>query len=65
MARNAPAAKNYRQFAQIFLDESRRLDDLRATNRSPQKHVASVWHTSLSATGVAAGTGDGARHEGR
>jgi transglutaminase-like putative cysteine protease len=42
MARNAPAAKNYRQFAQIFVDESRRLDEFRSTSPLPQKQVAPV-----------------------
>lgn len=42
MARNAPAAKNYRQFAQLFLDEGRRLDELRASISSPQSFVAPV-----------------------
>jgi transglutaminase-like putative cysteine protease len=42
MARSESSAKNYRQFAQIFLDESRRLDELRAAGRAPQKQVAPV-----------------------
>jgi len=42
MARNAASAKNYRQFAQLFLDESRRLDELRAASPILQRHVAPV-----------------------
>lgn len=42
MARNESAAKNFRQFAQIFLDESARLDQLRAASPVPQRHVDPV-----------------------
>ena len=42
MARNESAAKNYRQFAQIFLDESNKLDRLRAASRVPQREVDPV-----------------------
>jgi len=42
MARNESAARNYRQFAQLFLDESKRLDRLRAASPVPQKQVAPV-----------------------
>ena len=42
MARNESAAKSFRQFAQLFLDESAKLDRLRATSPVPQQHVAPV-----------------------
>jgi transglutaminase-like putative cysteine protease len=42
LARNESGAKNYRQFAQLFLDEAARLDQLRAASPVPQSHVAPV-----------------------
>ena len=42
MARNESAIKNYRKFAQIFLDESARLDALRAAHKTPESYVAPV-----------------------
>jgi transglutaminase-like putative cysteine protease len=42
MGRNESAAKSFRQFAQLFLDESAKLDRLRATAPVLQQHVAPV-----------------------
>jgi transglutaminase-like putative cysteine protease len=42
MARNEPAAKNYREFARLFLEESAKLDSLRAESAVRQSHVAPV-----------------------
>ena len=42
MARNETAAKNFREFAQLFLDESDELDRLRTASPTPQHHVAPV-----------------------
>jgi len=42
MARNEPAAMNYRKFARIFLDESARLDRLRAGAQAPYSYVEPV-----------------------
>jgi transglutaminase-like putative cysteine protease len=42
MARNESAARNYRQFAQLFLEESTRLDQLRASSPVPHTQVAPV-----------------------
>jgi transglutaminase-like putative cysteine protease len=39
MARDETSAKRFRQFAQIFLDESAKLDALRAARRVPEGHV--------------------------
>jgi len=42
MARNESAAKGFRQFAQVFLDESARLDVIRAASTVPEHYVAPV-----------------------
>lgn len=42
MARNESATKDYRKFAQLFLDESARLDRLRAASPAPRQQVAPV-----------------------
>jgi len=42
MARNESAAKGFQKFARIFLDESAKLDRLRAENSAPQYYVDPV-----------------------
>lgn len=42
MARNESAAKNFRKFADIFLEESAKLDALRAAAKHPEHYVAPV-----------------------
>jgi Transglutaminase-like superfamily len=42
MARNESAAKGFQKFARIFLDESARLDRLRAAGGAPQSYVDPV-----------------------
>ncbi|MCX6897308.1 MAG: transglutaminase-like domain-containing protein [Verrucomicrobia bacterium] len=42
MARNESAAKGFQKFAQIFLDESAKLDRLRAAGGAPQHYVDPV-----------------------
>ncbi len=42
MARNESAAKNFLKFARLFLDESARLDRLRAASSAPQHYVDPV-----------------------
>ncbi|MCX7824843.1 MAG: transglutaminase-like domain-containing protein [Verrucomicrobiae bacterium] len=42
MARNESAAQNFQKFVRIFLDESARLDRLRAESRAPEHYVDPV-----------------------
>lgn len=42
MARNEASAANFRKFAQIFLDESARLDAIRAASGAPESYVDPV-----------------------